>query len=167
MEHENNIELKERILSYLQLPEKIESLELKKQLVPIQFYATHSMTGTTPIGILEAQEYAKGIRPEYGAILIIDSERIIQERINRASYKRALFNDLLPFLDPQRLLADQRLDYVTALEQQALEAINEVEYYLTEHQKASEKELIETRAEYKSLKEEGAKLLDKLQAWGL
>ena len=167
MEESNNIELKERIREYLQLPEKIESLKLRKQSVSREFYATRTLTGTVPIGVIEAQEYAQAIRPEFGAILIIDSEEIIQRRIDRASKKWALFNELMPFLAPARVLADQRLNYVTESEYQVLEAIEEVEYYLKEHRKAKQKDLTVSSPQDKEVKEEGAKLLDKLQAWGL
>lgn len=167
MEESNNIELKERIREYLQLPEKIESLKLRKQSVSREFYATRSMTGTAPIGVIEAQEYAKAIRPEFGALLIIDSEEIIQRRIDRASKKWALFNELIPFLSVQRVLVDQSLHYVTETEYQVLEAIEEVEYYLKEHEKAMRKDLTITSVENKSVKEEGAKLLDKLAEWCL
>ncbi|MBG9989004.1 hypothetical protein HZY88_08455 [Aerococcaceae bacterium DSM 111176] len=139
MEWNNNLEAKDKILTYIQLPDKIECLKSKKQLISKQFYASCSMTGTMPIGDLEENNYNRSISPEYGAIVIADSEAIIQCRIDRASKKWALFNELMPFLDSQRLMADQQLYYVTELEQQALEAINEVEYYLTEHQKTKER----------------------------
>lgn len=139
MEWNNNLEAKDKILTYLQLPDKIECLKSKKQLISKQFYASRSMTGTMPIGDLEENNYNRSVSPEYGAILIADSEAIIQRRIDRASRKWTLFNELMPFLDIQRLLEAQRIYYLTATEYQVLEAINEVEYYLTEHQKTKER----------------------------
>lgn len=139
MEESNNIELKEKILGYLQLPNKIEYWQLEKQLFSRIFYAKHSMTGSMPIGDPTDEAGTRPVSPEYGAIVIADSEAIIQRKIDRASRKMALFNDLMPFLDAERLIADQQLYYVTELEYQALEAINEVEYYLTEHQKTKER----------------------------
>lgn len=167
MEESNNIELKEKILGYLQLPNKIEYWQLKKQLFARIFYAKHSMTGSIPIGDPTDEAGTRPVSPEYGAIVIADSQTIIQRRIDRASKKWALFNDLMPFLDLQRLLADQQLYHVTELEYQVLEAINEVEYYLSEHNKAKRKDLTAPLIENKAVNNEGAKLLEKLEAWGL
>ena len=139
MEWNNNLEAKDKILTYLQLPDKIECLKLEKQLLSKQFYASRSMTGTMPIGDLEEHNHNRPVSPEYGAILIADSEASLQRRIDRTERKQALFNELMPFLDVQRLVVDQRLYHVTELEYQALEAINEVEYYLDEHRKTEER----------------------------
>lgn len=139
MEWNNNLEAKDKILTYLQLPDKIEYLKSKKQLISKQFYASRSMMGSMPIGDLEENNCTRSVSPEYGAILIADSEASLQRRIDRTERKQALFNELMPFLDVQRLVADQRLYHVTWAEYQVLEAIGEVEYYLDEHRKTEER----------------------------
>lgn len=167
MEHENNIELKEKILGYLQLPNKIEYWQLEKQLFARIFYAKHSMTGSMPLGDPTDEAGTRPVSPEYGAIVIADSEAILQRRIDRASKKWALFNDLMPFLDADRLIADQQLYYVTELEYQALEAINEVEYYLTEQAKTKQQQRIIPLPEDRELTAEKEELMQKLEVWGL
>ena len=169
MEWNNNLEAKDKILTYLQLPDKIECLKLEKQLISKQFYVSRSMTGTMPIGDLEEHNHNRPVSPEYGAILIADSEASLQRRIDRAERKQALFNELMPFLDVQRLVTDQRLYHVTWAEYQVLEAIGEVEYYLEEHQKT--KERIEgyglDQEQQVQMKEAGNQLLNRIKELAL
>lgn len=169
MEWNNNLEAKDKILTYLQLLDKIEYLKSKKQLISKQFYASRSMTGTMSIGDLAENNYNPPVSPEYGAILIADSEASLQRRIDKAERKQALFNELMPVLDVQRLVANQRLYYVTELEWQAYEAIGEVEYYLEEHQKT--KERIEgyglDQEQQVQMKEAGNTLLNRIKELSL
>lgn len=167
MEESNNPEAKERILTYLELPEKIEYWQLKKKLFARIFYAEHSMIGSMQIGDPTDEVGTRSISPEYGAIVIADSEAVLQRKIDRATKRLALFNDLMPFLDIQRLLEAQRIYYLTATEYQALEAINEVEYYLEEQAKAEAQQRVIPLPENKELNAEKEELMQKLEAWGL
>ena len=169
MEWNNNLEAKDKILTYLQLPDKIECLKLEKQLLSKQFYASRSMTGTMPIGDLEENNRNRPVSPEYGAILIADSEASLQRRIDRAERKRALFNELMPFLDVQRLVADQRLYHVTWAEYQVLEAIGEVEYFLEEHRNTEErlKGFGLNEEQQAQMKEAGNQLLNRIKELAL
>lgn len=139
MEWNNNLKAKGKILTYLQLPDKIECLKSKKQLISKQFYASRSMTGTMPIGDLEENNYNRAVSPEYGAIVIADSEASLQRRIDKAERKQRLFRQCMGCVDISKLKHDSRLYYVTELEQQAYEAIGEVEYYLEEHRKTKDR----------------------------
>lgn len=169
VEWNNDLEAKDKILTYLQLPDKIEYLKSKKQLISKQFYASRSMTGTMSIGDLEENNCTRPVSPEYGAILIADSEASLQRRIDKAERKQALFNELMPVLDVQRLVANQKLYHVTWAEHQALEAINEVEYYLEEHRKT--KERIEgyglDQEQQVQMKEAGNQLLNRIKELSL
>lgn len=167
MECENNLEAKEKLLKYLQLPDKIKYLKLKKHYVSIEFYASRSMTGTMPIGDMVEQNNNRAIAPEYGALLIVERERIIQSRIEKAEKQHKLFSQLMPHLNVSKLLTYQPLYYVTEAEQQALNAIDEVEYYLKEHDKAKRQQKPKQAGGTQELKQERDDLMKKLAMWGI
>lgn len=79
------------------------------------------------------QQYNSPISPEYGAMRIISKEKMLDRRIEVCKKKIELFSEYLSSIDQQKLVEAIKLDYVTELEYQAFEEIQEIEFYLVNH----------------------------------
>lgn len=138
MERGNNLELKAKIENYVTIDKQISDLIERKLATSATYYASHSLTGGMPLGRNESI-YHRAETTEQIALKLWAKERALQRKIDRLKQKQRLFHQCMGGEFVGRLEHDLRLFYVTELEQQAYEAICEVEYYLEEHRKTEER----------------------------
>ena len=161
-------EIKLEIKFYLTLDDQIQQLMEQKNKISPTYYATNSLTGCMPLGETE-ELYHRADTPEHIALTLWSKDIALQRKIDSLKQKQRLFRQCMGCVDLSKLQRDLRLFYVTELEQQAYEAIGEVEYYLEEHQKA--KERIEgyglAQEQQVQMKEAGNQLLNRIKELAL
>lgn len=138
MECDNNLELKATVENYVTIDEQISDLIERKLATSATYYTSHSLTGCMPVCDTE-ELYHRADTPEQIALKLWAKERALQRKIDRLKQKQRLFQQCMGGMDLSKLQHDLCLFYVTELEQQAYEAIGEVEFYLDEHRKTEER----------------------------
>ena len=168
MEGGNNQDIKSEIAFYITIDDQIQQLTEQKSKISRTYYATNSLTGCMPLG--EAEElYHRADTPEHIALMLWSKDISLQRKIDSLKQKQRLFHQCMGCVDVSKLEHDLRLFYVTELEQQAYEAIGEVEYYLEEHRKTKErlKGFGLNEEQQVQMKEAGNQLLNRIKELAL
>ena len=138
MEGGNNQDIKSEIAFYITIDDQIQQLTEQKNKISRTYYATNSLTGCMPLGETE-ELYHRADTPEHIALTLWAKDIALQRKIDRLKQKQRLFHQCIGCVDLLKIQRDLQLCYVTELEQQAYEAIGEVEYYLEEHRKTEQR----------------------------
>ena len=131
-------DIKSEIELYITIDDQIQQLTEQKNKISRTYYATNSLTGCMPVCDTE-ELYHRADTPEHIALTLWSKDIALQRKIDRLKQKQRLFHQCMGCVDLSKLEHDLRLFYVTELEQQAYEAIGEVEYYLEQHRKTEER----------------------------
>ena len=168
MANETIEDIKSEIAFYLTLDDQIQEMTERKNKISRTYYATNSLTGCMPVCDTE-ELYHRADAPEQIALKLWSKDIALQRKIDRLKQKQRLFHQYIGCVDLTRLWCDLQLCYVTELEQQAYEAIGEVEYYLEEHRKTEErlKGFGLNEEQQVQMKEAGNQLLNRIKELAL
>ena len=161
-------DIKSEIEFYITIDDQIQQLTEQKSKISRAYYASNSLTGCMPVCDTE-ELYHRADTPEQIALKLWSKDIAIQRKIDRLKQKQRLFHQCMGGMDLSKLRRDFRLFYVTKLEQQAYEAIGEVEYYLEEHRKTEErlKGFGLNEEQQVQMKEAGNQLLNRIKELAL
>ena len=168
MANETIEDIKSEIAFYLTLDDQIQEMTEQKNKISRTYYATNSLTGCMPVCDTE-ELYHRADTPEHIALTLWSKDIALQRKIDSLKQKQRLFHQCMGGEVLARLERDLRLFYVTELEQQAYEAIGEVEYYLEEHRKTEErlKGFGLNEEQQAQMKEAGNQLLNRIKELAL
>lgn len=131
-------DIKSEIAFYITIDDQIQQLTEQKNNISRTYYASNSLTGCMPVCDTE-ELYHRAETTEQIALKLWSKDIALQRKIDRLKQKQRLFYQCMGSADLSKLWRDLQLCYVTELEQQAYEAIGEVEYYIEEHRKTKER----------------------------
>ena len=161
-------DIKSEIELYITIDDKIQQLTEQKSKISSTYYASNSLTGCMPVCDTE-ELYHRADTPEQIALTLWSKDIALQRKIDRLKQKQRLFHQCIGCVDLLKIQRDLQLCYVTDLEQQAYEAMGEVEYYLEEHRKTKErlKGFGLNEEQQAQMKEAGSQLLNRIKELAL
>ena len=133
MQPEVNTEyIKYSIKRYLRYEDLIKLLKYQKENYSRYFYATSSFTGGMHLQDAD-DDYCRAIRPDYGAMVIVAHESLLSRLIEKVTRRAEKFDEYLLDKDREALQDALELDYLTNLERDVYDEIQEIEYYVSKH----------------------------------